>query len=130
MTDPAAQDRRPHDPFAPPPPPSLVGAVSPPATDPDADLDGGADPALTGGTDTEPVPGPTPTDPQPAPEPDAEPAPEPSDDGASGNDGLDTLLKADLVALAEQRGLSTAGTKAELIERLRAVGATADELQA
>lgn len=28
------------------------------------------------------------------------------------------ILKADLVALAEQRGLDSSGTKAELIERL------------
>jgi hypothetical protein len=35
-------------------------------------------------------------------------------------DGLDELLKADLMDLAGRRGLSTHGTKADLIERLRA----------
>lgn len=32
---------------------------------------------------------------------------------------LESLLKADLVALAEQRGVDTSGTKADLVERLR-----------
>lgn len=32
---------------------------------------------------------------------------------------LDKLLKADLVALAEKRGLDSSGTAAELRERLR-----------
>lgn len=42
----------------------------------------------------------------------AEPEPEP--------EGLDGLKKAELVALAEERGLPSDGTKAALIERLTA----------
>jgi hypothetical protein len=63
-----------YDPFA--PPPSLTGAVQPPAVDDEPDV------ALP--------------------------------------DGLDDLRKAELVALAGERGLDTSGTRAELIARLRA----------
>jgi hypothetical protein len=35
-------------------------------------------------------------------------------------DDLDTLTKAQLIDRAEAAGLSTSGTKAELVERLRA----------
>lgn len=42
---------------------------------------------------------------------------EPETDKALGPD-LPTLLKADLVAMAEAKGLDASGTKAELIERL------------
>lgn len=44
------------------------------------------------------------------------------DDGtdAALPEDLDDLRKAELVALAEQRGVDTSGTRAELIARLRA----------
>jgi hypothetical protein len=46
---------------------------------------------------------------EPTPEPEPEPEPEPD---------YGDMLKADLVAMAEDRGLDTDGTKADLIERL------------
>jgi hypothetical protein len=46
--------------------------------------------------------------PQPAPQPAPEPAPD-----------FDRMLKADLVALAEERGVDASGTKADIVERLR-----------
>ena len=70
----------------------------------------------------------------PAPVPDAEAAAgDGGDDGASGDDAgggddggsqepepgnYDDLLKDDLVALANERGVDSSGTKAEIIERL------------
>jgi hypothetical protein len=45
------------------------------------------------------------------PEPEPEPEPEPTPD-------LNVLLKYELVELAEARGLSTEGTRNDLIERL------------
>lgn len=38
------------------------------------------------------------------------------------DDGLDDLKKAELVALAKERGLDTSGNKPDLIERLRSAG--------
>ena len=52
-------------------------------------------------------PTPEPVAPAPEPEPEPEPAPDYTD-----------WRKADLVSLAEERGLDTEGTKADLIERL------------
>jgi len=46
------------------------------------------------------------------------PAPEPVVDEAV---ALDSLLKSELIALAEERGLDVTGTKAELIARLSEV---------
>jgi hypothetical protein len=46
------------------------------------------------------------------------PAPEPVVDEAV---SLDSLLKSELIALAEERGLDVTGTKAELIARLSEV---------
>ena len=39
---------------------------------------------------------------------------------------LETLKKADLVELAERRGLDTTGTKAEIIERIQAADVPAE----
>lgn len=66
------EDRRGHDPYA-PPPAALTGVIQPPDVNAPAGLP----------------------------------------------DDLDDLKKADLVALAEQHGLDTSGTKADLIARLR-----------
>ena len=40
---------------------------------------------------------------------------------------LETLKKADLIELAERRGLDTSGTKAEIIERIHAADAAKEE---
>ncbi|GAA0897718.1 SAP domain-containing protein [Pseudonocardia zijingensis] len=46
----------------------------------------------------------------------------PRQDGAGLPSGLDTMRKPELVALAEQRGLDTSGTRADLIGRIREAG--------
>jgi hypothetical protein len=50
--------------------------------------------------------------------PEAPPAPEPVADTDPSLD-FDKMLKADLVALAEERGIDASGTKADIVERLR-----------
>jgi hypothetical protein len=49
------------------------------------------------------------------------PAPEPVVEVVDEVIDLDTLLKSELIALAEERGLDVTGTKAELIARLSEV---------
>jgi len=56
--------------------------------------------------------------PAPAPEPEPEPVEEAVEEPETEEVDLSSMLKDDLIALAEERGLDTSGTKADLIERL------------
>jgi hypothetical protein len=53
-----------------------------------------------------------------APEPTPEPTPEPEPESTTADYGA--LLKAELVEEAEERGLDSSGTRADIIERLEA----------
>lgn len=60
------------------------------------------------------------TPPPPAPPPPSPPAAPVAAPGAEQGPDLESLRKPELIHLAEQRGLNTGGTKADLIARLRA----------
>lgn len=91
------EDRHGFDPYAPPPPLSaLTGVVQPPASD-----DATTQSASTSDITTEPV----------AAEPVASELPIPGD--------LTDITRADLITLAEQHGVPSYGTKAEIADRIR-----------